>query len=49
MGADGSVIKKEANWIASFLSFMDGTAGAWAVPFLEDRANGQAIFADAHG
>src|SRR6202012_2995715 len=27
---DGIYYRKDGNWIASFLSFMEGTAGAWA-------------------
>lgn len=32
--------KEQRRWIASFLSFMDGPAGVWATPFIEDIGNG---------
>lgn len=37
-------VRKDEAWIRSFLSFMDGPAGAWAVPFKEMMGTGKPVF-----
>jgi hypothetical protein len=42
--AQGVVTRKDSQWIGSFLSFMEGEAGDWAMPYCKEMGNGTAPF-----